>query len=92
MKILVAKFQLEANEHVPMMCDLENTALSFDHECLHHMQLGNVFDQEDITLIPVLCADAAKPNNKGAYKIKDPINKKNFFIFPHLLIILILYV
>ena len=59
MKILVAKFQLEANEHVPMMCDLENTALSFDHECLHHMQLGNVFDQEDITLIPVLCADAA---------------------------------
>ena len=28
MKILVAKFQLEANEHVDMKCDLPNVALS----------------------------------------------------------------
>lgn len=59
MKILVAKFQLEANEHVPMKCDLENTALSFGKEALSHMQLGNVFDDADIEIIPVLCADAA---------------------------------
>jgi microcystin degradation protein MlrC len=59
MKILVAKFQLEANEHVPMKCDMENVALSFGQDALTHMQLGHVFDDPDITLVPVLCADAA---------------------------------
>lgn len=58
MKIIAAKFTLEANEHVPMFCDLENTALSFGKEALSHMQLGDVFDRPDIELIPVLCADA----------------------------------
>lgn len=59
MKLLVAKFQLEANAHVPMKCDMENVAISFGKEALSHMQLGDVFDEEDIELIPVLCADAA---------------------------------
>ncbi|MDF9824208.1 microcystin degradation protein MlrC [Breznakia sp. PF5-3] len=58
MKILVAKFVLEANANVPMMSDLENTALSFGEEALTHMQLGDVFRDEDIELIPVICADA----------------------------------
>lgn len=58
MKILAAKFTLEANEHVPMFCDLENTALSFGTEALSHMQMGDVFAREDIEVIPVLCADA----------------------------------
>ena len=52
MKILAAKFTLEANEHVPMFCDLENTALSFGEEALTHMRLGDVFDRPDIELIP----------------------------------------
>jgi len=59
MKILVAKFQLEANEHVPMKCDLENGALSFGQMALSHMQLGDVLDESDIELIPVLCCDMA---------------------------------
>lgn len=58
MKILVAKFQLEANENIPMKCDIENVALSFGQKALSHMQLGDVFNQEEIELIPVLCADA----------------------------------
>ena len=58
MKILVAKFTLEANEHVPMKCDLNNVALSLGKDALSHMQLGKVFDEPDIELIPVLCADA----------------------------------
>ena len=58
MKILAAKFVLEANAHVPMKCDMENVALSYGKEALSHMQLGNVFDAEDIDLIPVICADA----------------------------------
>ena len=34
MKILVAKFQLEANEHVDMKCDLPNVALSYGRDAL----------------------------------------------------------
>lgn len=59
MKILIAKFQLESNEHVPMMCDLENTALSFGKDAITHMQLGSIANNPNVELIPVLCADAA---------------------------------
>lgn len=59
MKILLAKFQLEANEHVPMKCDMEDVAISYGKDALAHMQLGNVFDESDIQLVPVICADAA---------------------------------
>lgn len=59
MKILVAKFQLEANEHVDMKCDLPNVALSYGRDALSHMQVGDVFDDPDIELVPVICADAA---------------------------------
>lgn len=57
MKILVSKFVLEANANVPMMSDLENAAISYGDDALTHMQLGDVFDDEDIELIPVICAD-----------------------------------
>lgn len=33
MKILAAKFVLEANANVPMLCDLENVALSYGTGC-----------------------------------------------------------
>ena len=59
MKILVGKFTLESNEHVPMMCDLGNVALSYGEESLTHMQLGGIFDRDDIEVIPTICADAA---------------------------------
>ena len=58
MIILVGKFTLESNEHVPMMCDSQHTALSYGAESLTHMQLGNVFDRADIEVIPTICADA----------------------------------
>ena len=59
MKILVAKFQLEANEHVDMKCDLPNVALSYGRDDLSQMQGGDVFDDLGIELVPVICADAA---------------------------------
>ena len=59
MKLLVAKFQLESNEHVPMKADFEHVALSYGMDALKHMQLGTVFQQPNIELIPVICADAA---------------------------------
>lgn len=57
MKILVAKFILEANANVPMKSDLENAAISYGEQALTHMQLGDVFKDEDVELIPVICAD-----------------------------------
>ena len=54
MKILVAKFQLEANEHVDMKCDLPNVAISYGRDALSHMQLGDVFNDPDIELVPVV--------------------------------------
>lgn len=59
MQILVGKFTLESNEHVPMMCDLENVALSYGAESLAHMQMDDVFRRKDIEVIPTICADAA---------------------------------
>ena len=35
MKILAAKFVLEANAHVPMKCDMENVALSYGSTVTH---------------------------------------------------------
>lgn len=58
MRILAAKFILEANANVPMKCDLEHVAFSFGEEALSHMQTGEIFNQEDIEVIPVICADA----------------------------------
>ena len=59
MRILVGKFTLEANEHVPMMCDIEDVAISYGADSLTHMQLGDVFDRPDIEVVPTICADAA---------------------------------
>lgn len=57
MKILVSKFILEANANVPMLSDLENAAISYGEDALTHMQLGDVFEDSEIELIPVICAD-----------------------------------
>ncbi len=57
--ILVAKFVLEANEHVPMKCCHKNVAISYGQKALSHMQMGDVFDDPDSRVIPVICADAA---------------------------------
>ena len=39
--------------------DLPNVALSYGRDALSHMQVGDVFDDPDIELVPVICADAA---------------------------------
>ncbi len=59
MKVLAAKFVLEANENIPMMCDIENVSLRTGSDCLAAMQVGDSFAKEGIEAIPVLSADAA---------------------------------
>ncbi|MEG0166088.1 M81 family metallopeptidase [Anaerorhabdus sp.] len=58
MKIVVAKFTLEANEYVDFKCDLGDVALSFGDDALSHMQLGEVFIKNNVEVIPAICADA----------------------------------
>ena len=59
MKLLVGKFVLESNANIPIQCDLENTDIRFGQECLERMQIGEVFKEEDIEVIPTIYADAA---------------------------------
>ncbi|MCF0110259.1 MAG: M81 family metallopeptidase [Erysipelotrichaceae bacterium] len=58
MKIIAAKFVLEANENVPMRCDIENVAFDFGDKCIAAMQLGNATHDSDLQLIPLLSANA----------------------------------
>ena len=57
--ILVARFMLEANENIPYHCDLADVNLHYGQDCIAQLQLGDVFDRPDITLIPTICADAS---------------------------------
>ena len=57
--ILVARFILEANENIPKKCDLNDVSLHFGQGCIAHLQLGDVFDRPDVTLVPALDANAA---------------------------------
>ena len=56
--ILVARFLLEANENIPKKCDLNDVSLHFGQDCVAHLQLGDVFDRPDVTLVPALDANA----------------------------------
>lgn len=57
--ILVARFILEANENIPKKCNLNDVSLHFGQGCIAHLQLGDVFDRPDVTLVPALDANAA---------------------------------
>lgn len=59
MKILTAKFILEANANVGMLCDLEHVDIRFGSACLERMQLTDAFDKKNVELIPAIYADAS---------------------------------
>jgi microcystin degradation protein MlrC len=58
MKVLIAKFVLEANANVPSMCDMENVSLRVGNDCTTAMQIGSVFADAGIDVIPSISADA----------------------------------
>ena len=69
--ILVARFILEANENIPKKCNLNDVSLHFGQGCIAHLQLGDVFDRPDVTLVPALDANAASNGvmKRTAFKI-----------------------
>ena len=58
MKILALKFVLEANENVPMMCDYENIAFDYGDNAIKAMQLGNVINNTNIEILPIMSVNA----------------------------------
>ena len=57
MKILCGKYVLEANENIPLMCDIENVSIKTGHACLDSLQLGDLLNRPEIELIPSIYAD-----------------------------------
>lgn len=58
MKILAAKFVLEANENVPHLCDIENVAFDFNEKAIAAMQLGEAAVEDGVEIIPIISANA----------------------------------
>ena len=58
MKVLTAKFTLEANANIPVKCDLPNVALKYGRDALGTMMLNGIFEKNDIEVIQSLSADA----------------------------------
>ncbi|MBQ4342569.1 MAG: M81 family metallopeptidase, partial [Erysipelotrichaceae bacterium] len=65
MKILGFKFTLEANENVPVLCDIENVAFQFYHNSIYSMHLDQYPFDEDVQFLPILNAD---PGSSGVMK------------------------
>lgn len=59
MKVLVAQFVTESNENIPYNTDLEKYNLLFGDECINGMRLGNIYEENDIELIPSIYADSS---------------------------------
>ncbi|MDF9824207.1 microcystin degradation protein MlrC [Breznakia sp. PF5-3] len=58
MKVLVGEFVTESNSNVPNMCELKDYDISFGDECIRKMKIRDVFDKNNIKLIPSIYANA----------------------------------
>lgn len=59
MKILVAQFVSESNEFIPHFTELEDYDLRFGQECMIAMKLEKASQNQEITVIPSIYANAA---------------------------------
>lgn len=58
MKVLVAQFMTESNANINTLCQIENYDLAFGEDCIDRMKCREVFEENNITLIPSLYADS----------------------------------
>lgn len=58
MKVLIAQFVTESNEHVPNLCRLEDYHIDYGKDCIKQMRVGHIFEEADIEIIPSICANA----------------------------------
>lgn len=57
-KVLIGSFTAESNEHVPTKCESRNFDYGFGEECIDKMEIRDIFEAEDIELIPTIYADS----------------------------------
>ncbi|WP_313466779.1 M81 family metallopeptidase, partial [Carnobacterium sp.] len=70
MKILMGHYTLESNEHVHGLTELDSFNLKFGENLIHSMHVEDIFNENNIELIPAIFADAhsAKIVSKEAYQ------------------------
>lgn len=71
MKVLVGQFMTESNAHIPYKNDITAYDIAFGSEAINKMQIRDVFDKNDIDIIPSIYANA------GA----SGVIKKNAFLY-----------
>ena len=58
MKVLVGDFVNEANANVPNLCETKDFDLAFGDECIDKMEIRDVFEKQNIEIIPSVYAVA----------------------------------
>ena len=56
-KVLVAQFVTESNANIPYKTDLENYDRRFGEDAISQMNLGSVFADADIEVVPSVYAN-----------------------------------
>lgn len=59
MKVLIARFIIESNAHVPYESNLEDFDILFGEDCIQEMKCKEVFAKEGVEVIPSIYADAS---------------------------------
>lgn len=58
MKVLVGQFITESNANIPLKNKISDFVLAFGDDCIKKMNIGDVFENAGIQLIPTIYADA----------------------------------
>jgi len=68
MKVLVAKYMLEANCFVPNVLEIPDFDVRMEQDCIDRMQMGDVFERNGIEVIPSVYA---RSNGSGIMSIRS---------------------
>ena len=59
MKILVGEFVSETNENIPKQARINNYVIAFDEDCINHLDIKDVYDDEGVEMIPSIYANGS---------------------------------
>ena len=58
MKVLVGEFVTESNANIPTICTIKQYDIGLGEDCIQKMGIREVFERNDVTLIPSIYANA----------------------------------
>ena len=59
MKVLVGEFVTESNANIPTICTIKQYDIGLGEDCIQKMGIREVFERNDVTLIPSIYATAS---------------------------------